>query len=243
MFEYLDVALCHLFETLRLRRCRRNINRLMLQARTRMRGQRLKIHICLLGAHRTTARNIMNRSACQTNQYNYLLYLRRAAPFPNKNQKCIFTHPWRCGGRGAQWQRSVWGMREGKVSVPANKHAAAIFCSSKIRYLGQGVRSFLAGLSRESCLQAPSSVWDKWKTFWLSLQGESARRRGKRLWATLRRMWDSCNGESGKKKTLIKQFFLIMRLFGMLFLHLRQATRLSLRLRVILTRHPLDTVA
>lgn len=53
----------------------------------------------------------------------------------------------------AQWQRSVWGLRE--VFVPANKYVHAIFCSSKIRYLGQGVRSFLAGLSRESCFVLP----------------------------------------------------------------------------------------
>lgn len=51
--------------------------------------------------------------------------------------------------QNVQWQRNVWGMRE--VYVPANKYVHAIFCSSKIRYLGQGVRSFLAGLSRDLC--------------------------------------------------------------------------------------------
>lgn len=51
--------------------------------------------------------------------------------------------------QNVQWQHSVWGMRE--VFVPANKYVHAIFCSSKIRYLGQGVRSFLVGLSGESC--------------------------------------------------------------------------------------------
>lgn len=65
---------------------------------------------------------------------------------------------------------------------------------------------------------ASSSVWDKWKTFWLSLQGESASR--EELWAMLRRMQDASNREKKRKegKTLIKQFLLIIMLFGFLFL-------------------------
>lgn len=118
--------------------------------------------------------------------------------------------------RNVQWQHGVWGMRG--VFVPANKYVHAIFCCSKIRYLGQGVRSFLVGLSGESCFVLLSSVWDKWKTFWLSLQGESASR--EELWAMLRRMQDASNGEKKRRegKTLIKQFLLIIILFGFLFL-------------------------
>lgn len=51
--------------------------------------------------------------------------------------------------QNVQWQHGVWGMRG--IFVPANKCTPAIFCSCKIRYLGQGVRSFLVGLSGESC--------------------------------------------------------------------------------------------
>lgn len=39
----------------------------------------------------------------------------------------------------------------GERGKTANKYTHAIFCSAKIRYLGQGVRSFLVGLSRELC--------------------------------------------------------------------------------------------
>ena len=39
----------------------------------------------------------------------------------------------------------------GKSSSRQTNTRIAIFCASKIRYLGQGVRSFLVGLSGESC--------------------------------------------------------------------------------------------
>lgn len=45
---------------------------------------------------------------------------------------------------------------------------------------------------------ALSSVWDKWKTFWLSLQGETAS--GEELWAMLSRMLDASNGERKEKR-------------------------------------------
>lgn len=101
--------------------------------------------------------------------------------------------------------------------MPANKYAHAIFCSSKIRYLGQGVRSFLVGLSGESCFMLRSSLWDKWKTFWLSLQGERAC--GEKLWAMPKRTQAFFSGEGRKDKkvrenALIKQFLLIITQFG-----------------------------
>lgn len=45
---------------------------------------------------------------------------------------------------------------------------------------------------------ALSSVWDKWKTFWLSLQGETASR--EELWAMLSRTLDASNGERKREK-------------------------------------------
>lgn len=73
-----------------------------------------------------------------------------------------------------KWCRSIRGTSEDVI--PANKYRHATFCSSQIRYLGQSVGSFLLAVSRELCF-ASSSLGDKWKTFWLSLQGERAWRR------------------------------------------------------------------
>lgn len=74
------------------------------------------LKIFTVGAQNIPDRYDLNCSICSPNQYSYLVLL------------CIFQN--------VQWQRRVWGMRE---FVLANKNVHAIFCSSKIRYLGQGV--------------------------------------------------------------------------------------------------------
>lgn len=117
--------------------------------------------------------------------------------------------------QNVQWQHSVWGMRE--VFVPANKYAHAIFCSSKIRYLGQGVRSFLLGLSGESCfvLRLQSEINEKPFDF-PSKDGVQAGRNCELCWGECRMPPTERKREAGN--TLIKQFLLIIMLFGSLFL-------------------------
>lgn len=113
--------------------------------------------------------------------------------------------------QNVQWQHSIWGMR--KVFVPANKCMHAIFCSSKIRYLGQGVRSFLVGLSRESCfvLCLQSEINEKPFDF-PSKERLQVGRNCELCWAE---PWMPPTAREKEKRgeTLIKQFFLIIILY------------------------------
>lgn len=117
--------------------------------------------------------------------------------------------------QNVQWQHSVWGTRE--VFVPANKYTLAIFCSSKIRYLGQGVRSFLLGLSGETCfvLRLRSEINEKPFDF-PSKERVQAGRNCELRWGECRMPPTKREREEGN--TLIKQFLLIIMLFGFLFL-------------------------
>lgn len=98
------------------------------------------MHIYSLSAQNAYSQFILNCSIYSTNQYNYL------CSFTKKRRKDFYLLS-DTKGKDVQWHRHVWGTRED--SLPASKCMHAIFCSAKIRYLGQGVRSFLVGLSRE----------------------------------------------------------------------------------------------
>lgn len=99
--------------------------------------------------------------------------------------------------QNVQWQHSVWGARE--VFVPANKYAHCYFLRLQDQIFGARCSQFPRGSLGGVVFFASSSVWDKWKTFWLSLQGENASR--EELWATLRRMQDASNEErKGEKR-------------------------------------------
>lgn len=204
-------AVRHSLETLTLQRRSRNTNRLMLWAHTRVRGQRLKKYTSPISELIASLReDVTSCSACQTIQYNYLFCTWDARRlFPNKNQN-VFLHA-RASAAGEAFNDNATSgeRRKGKVSVPANKHAAAIFCSFKIRYLGQGVRSFLAGLSRESCfceLRLQSEINEKPFDFpskekaWGGVGGSDCEL-----------CWGECGipatGRVKKKKTWIKQNF------------------------------------
>lgn len=120
--------------------------------------------------------------------------------------------------RNVQWQHGVWGT--GEIFVPANKCTRVIFCSCKIRYLGQGVRSFLVGLSGETCfvLRLQSEINENLLTF----PPRRERERGGTVSYAVQNAW--ClqrQEEKGKKcggETLIKQFQLIIIQFSFLFL-------------------------
>lgn len=101
---------------------------------------------------------------------------------------------------------------------PCKQIRACYFLLLQDQIFGARCSQFPCGSLGGVVFRASSSIWDKWKTFWLSLQGESASR--KELWAMLRRMWDFFNGEKEREEeeTLIKQFLLIITLFSFLFL-------------------------
>lgn len=125
--------------------------------------------------------------------------------------------------QNVQWQHAVWGTRVrggGGIFVPANKCTHVIFCSCKIRYLGQGVRSFLVGLSGDVVFFflfffcASSSVCDKWKPF------DFPSKERVRAWGNCELCWAECMmpPTTRGEKTLIKQFWLIIIQFSFLFL-------------------------
>lgn len=172
-----------------------------------MRGQRLKIHLNRLGAHHITARDVMSVSACQTNQCNYLLYLRRAPPSPPIRIEMYFLRARESSAAGEAFNDNAASGERGKEKSPSPQTNTRLLFSAPPRSDIWGkvfaVSSRVSPGSR--VLRAPSSVWDKWKTFWLSLQGESARRRG----SDCELRWGECEiPATGRvdKKTLIKQF-------------------------------------
>lgn len=101
---------------------------------------------------------------------------------------------------------------------PSKQIRACYFLLLQDQIFGARCSQFPPGSLEGVMFCASSSVWDKWKTFWLSLQGESASR--EELQAMLRRMQDASNGEKKREEgnTLIKQLLLIIMLFGFLFL-------------------------
>lgn len=102
---------------------------------------------------------------------------------------------------------------------PGKQIRAFYFLLLQDQIFGARCSQFPRGSLRGVAFCASSSVWDKWKTFWLSLQGESASR--EELWAMLRRMQDASDGEKKREKrgrALIKHFLLIIILFGFLLL-------------------------
>lgn len=101
---------------------------------------------------------------------------------------------------------------------PGKQMCACYFLLLQDQIFGARCSQFPRGSLGGVMFCASSSVWDKWKTFWLSLQGERAT--GEELWAMLSWMQDASNGEKRRRggKTLIKQFLLIIILFSFLFL-------------------------
>lgn len=90
--------------------------------------------------------------------------------FPNTNQKCIFICVTR-GGIMFNDNRASGDLHPGK------QIRAFYFLLLQDQIFGARCSQFPRGSLRGLLFCAPSSVGDKWKTFWLSLQGESAGRK------------------------------------------------------------------
>lgn len=101
---------------------------------------------------------------------------------------------------------------------PSKQMRVCYFLLLQDQIFGARCSQFPRGSLEGVTFCASSSVWDKEKTFWLSLQGDSAS--GEELWAMLSGMQNASNWDRTSKegKALIKQFLLITIQFSFLFL-------------------------